>query len=301
MIITVANWKGGVGKTTLAIAIADAFVAVREARVSLVDLDPQSTASQALLGEVVFEDRHNRDWNLYGLLKSRIEVKKPNIRRAKSPAKTPRGSKPSLPPLNAFRMDSLHFVRAQNGADLSLYPNSPKLWDLEADELGDDGGLALTKMINMVLKEEAKTGRIVIVDCPPGHSVCTLAAIRSSDIILCPMTLDRFAFWAKRLFSDYIAKRAPQIRRRFVVSRYSKGGKEDQDRFAKLRGEDDMLWVGSRDPAVFSERSAVQKRIGLTTDARRRPREMKDIYGSELADQLKKIVNAIFKELEAHG
>ena len=67
-ILTLANQKGGVGKTTTAINLATALAAIGE-RVLIVDLDPQGNASTGL-----GISRIDRDVSSYDLLMGEAKV-----------------------------------------------------------------------------------------------------------------------------------------------------------------------------------------------------------------------------------
>jgi cellulose biosynthesis protein BcsQ len=282
-IISIVNRKGGVGKTTLAMGIADAFVSEHRAHVCVLDLDPQSSASQALLPADEYENRVRNDRNLHGLLLARLSGEDPDV--------------------HEYRRDMLHFIKGREDVDLRLYPNSQRLWDLEERELRFDGGARLSNAIKRILRQEVEDGRIVIVDCPPGQSVSALAAIQGSDMVLCPITPDRLAMWGKDVLTEYLKDYAPKVRRRFVVTRATYRDKEARSALDRLVKDPEMLQVISGDrsrtfPDItrLSEQQVVRTRIGLT-----REKPLRHIYGSLCSRELTLIVNAIRRELEPRG
>lgn len=313
-IITVANWKGGVGKTTLAIAIADTLVSMHR-HVSFFDLDAQATASRALLakdqrqdklGTDEFENRDRDDMNLYGLLSARLSIKRPRGRVADT----------STLDVGAYRNDLVHFLRDAGMIGLRLYPNSSKLWALEASEAKENGGARLRAAVKALLLEESLAGRTVVVDCPPAPTSCTIAAMCCSDIVLCPTTPDQFAVWGRqefrKYFDEHVSTIAPKVILRFIVTRHTEKGAEAQRILEVLRTgpagkgpPEDMLCIEGGDNqkaaprmARFSEREVVRRRLGFRENERR-ARSLKDIYGSPCAEELRHIVNAIFRELGA--
>ena len=146
-IITVANQKGGVGKTTTAINLATALAAIGE-KVLIIDLDPQGNASTGL-----GIDRQARETSSYDLLTGEAGLQAAAVRTA-------------VP-------------------GLSIVPSTLDLLGLEMEiASAPDRVLRLRKALEG--SEGAQYG-YVLIDCPPSLNLLTLNAMAAADSVLVPL------------------------------------------------------------------------------------------------------------------
>ncbi len=157
-IISLANQKGGVGKTTTAINLGTALAAIGE-RVLIVDLDPQGNASTGL-----GIDRRDRATSTYDVL-----IGEAPMRQAVLPTAVPRLH------IAASTMDL-------SGLELELGQARDRAFRLR-DAL---------KVINVGADSEASY-TYVLIDCPPSLNLLTVNAMAASDAILVPLQCEFFA------------------------------------------------------------------------------------------------------------
>ena len=154
-IISIANQKGGVGKTTTAINLSAALVA-NGYRVLLLDLDPQGNASTGL-----GIDPDMRDVTSYDLLLEDIEL---------SDA------------IQATYDDAFMIIPATtdlSSADIELISNEKR-------------SFLLRDALRQRALDEYDLD-YVIIDCPPSLSLLTVNALVASDSVLVPLQSEFFA------------------------------------------------------------------------------------------------------------
>ncbi|MCG8442810.1 MAG: ParA family protein [Caulobacterales bacterium] len=178
-VISVVNMKGGVGKTTLTVALSETIAAVVGRRVLVLDLDSQASCSFALLGETDFDQMR---------LEGRHAVR---LMSALDPVH------PRLAP--TADLIWRHASRLAPTPPLSLIGSVPQLQPLERDFIFNLAQAGLPREavereaaahLQESLWEVAESYDYVVIDCPPGISAFTEAALRISDIVIAPVVLE---------------------------------------------------------------------------------------------------------------
>lgn len=151
------NCKGGVGKTITAVNMA-AELAARGSRVCVIDADPQCNATEFLLPTNITEYA-----TLTELLRGEND---PNYENNLQPTRLER---------------------------VALYPASEELSlvDLAALQKGGVRMAAVRDFTATLAEDDAFD--YVLIDCPPGFTAATVAALAAADDVVIPMKLDAFS------------------------------------------------------------------------------------------------------------
>ena len=73
VVTSILNLKGGVGKTTLTMALAHYLAGEHAKRVLVIDLDPQTNATIALVNERRWRERDQSGQTLYQMFKDQLD------------------------------------------------------------------------------------------------------------------------------------------------------------------------------------------------------------------------------------
>jgi chromosome partitioning protein len=153
-IISFANQKGGVGKTTSAVNIA-ASLGILGYKTLLVDLDPQGNATSGV-----------------GIAKKGLKCTIKNVLMRESTAKEA---------IIETDFENLHVI-----------PSNMSLAGTEFDLLQDDDAEPWSIMKN-ALSEIRNQYDYIIVDCPPSLGMLTVNSLSASDGVVIPMQCEFYA------------------------------------------------------------------------------------------------------------
>lgn len=159
--IAITNQKGGVGKTTTAINLSFYLAKNHNARVLLIDFDPQGNASSGL---DVDKTQLHSSANLTG--------------------------RPTMLEVVANESSLAEAVQPTKFRNLSIAPSTPQLADAEVGlSTVDDRFTRLRDALRTV----ADDYDIVVIDSPPSLSLLTLNVLAAADSVLLPVQAEFYA------------------------------------------------------------------------------------------------------------
>lgn len=250
--IAIANMKGGVGKSTSAMMLADTLSLHHQKRVLIIDCDPQANCSQMVLSYQGLIDAKNARKTITawveGLAGQTVS------RDLAHPVQASQAICYNKSELTNF--DGGFLQGPASEGSLSIWPATPDLRfaELIFDSFHLDGGdveaprRALSQELLDAIQKGCEPGDIVIFDCPPGFSTLAQSAIKISDVVISPLNVDRVSLWSLKTFwnqglIDTLEIPKTVIRRALFTMVRNQGGNEER---AKIRASVSEFTHGGR-------------------------------------------------------
>jgi chromosome partitioning protein len=212
----IANLKGGVGKSTTTVMLADGLAYFYGMNILVIDLDPQANSSQMLLTEQGVQAASDQGKGTHHLLGEFI-------------AGRPAAAAPFIMP-NAVSLEELRIAEENDERRgwISSLPAHPQLrlreLGLEEEWYSGRGtpttlSEALTKYFRAAIAPLLPLYDVILLDCPPHLSPLARAGLALADVFVTPTIADSVSTWGTKQFSEWVGKYiAPDLpRRNFVL------------------------------------------------------------------------------------
>lgn len=186
-VISVCNLKGGVGKTTLVMALAEYLAGdtMYGKRVLTIDLDPQTNLTTALMAEEIWEWQYNNRRLTLPYLFKNVDFFVNNGNYHKFIVK-----------------EEVSNVRNKNSFNcLHLIPSSPGLFEVQ-EYLPESSVAILRQILNPLLGEYD----YILIDCPPSINNIIKSAFYASDFCIIPCVPSRMSIHGLELLLEQIEK-----------------------------------------------------------------------------------------------
>lgn len=187
-VISFINMKGGVGKTTLTINIANYLANKENKKILIIDLDPQFNATQALL---LKQEKNKLSNNINEQDEDEVEFKA-EVSSAEQYKKLSKNGKTAFQIFyrTVITKNTQKDIIYEFSENISFVPGDLELSSVVAGDTASKVGL-IDKFIKINnLKEKFD---FILIDCPPTWSILTHSALYASKYYLIPSKLDFYS------------------------------------------------------------------------------------------------------------
>lgn len=180
-VLSFINLKGGVGKTTVAVAVAEMLAQEERKHVLLIDLDPQTNATVTLISEEQWIEMDNDGRTIAQLFEDRLNPHNP-------------------PKFDIEKAIARHVSTINDGiARLDLLPSSPRLIEIQDRipmiAIADNFTAKPLEILRGALQSVIDRYDYIIIDCPPSLGPITKNGLRISTGYIIPTIPDILSTW----------------------------------------------------------------------------------------------------------
>ncbi len=258
-IVAIANLKGGVGKSTTSVMLADSLAFHFGLNVLVVDLDAQANSSQMLLTEQGVHAASEQGKGTHHLLGQFLDGRKAM-------------AGPFIMP-NAVSIEELRAaeMKSERLGWISALPAHPQL---RMDELALEeewySRTGTPTTLSEALARHFENGfadlmplyDVILLDCPPHLSPLSRAGLSVADVFVIPTLADAVSSWGTKQFMSWVGEnvRADLVHRSFsVITRFKNTNYARQMRSELQNVYLKDLWLGPTIPESVQVLTAMDR------------------------------------------
>ncbi|MBU3197647.1 ParA family protein [Clostridium algidicarnis] len=295
-VISLINLKGGVGKTTTTVALAEFLTLEKRKKVLVIDLDPQTNATVMLINQDAWKRANDNKRTIHQMFLDKLndtdyfDIYKSIIKGVSSIG----GGIP----------------------DLHLLPSSIDLLDVQdripmINQMNSFAQSPITVLANYLTQQIIDEYDYILIDCPPNLGVITLNGIYLSDYYLIPVVADILSTYGIPQIKDRINKVSVNIKSinrsynikplGIVITKYRMQSRMHRETRDDLILRSKLAETDKRSvPQVFKVYVKETTRISEATDIDVQINTLKQKYGysQEVYDAYENITNEFIRRVK---
>jgi chromosome partitioning protein len=241
--IAVMNTKGGVGKSTLVLALAETLSVFHGKNVLVIDGDAQSSVSSMLMTVANLHKLQSQGLTMVDFLVSTVL---------------------SNEPVEWTKFVVRNVSDVDDARSVYLLPSDMQLTLFEREVSKENLHARMRSVIAQVLTDARRVFDVILIDCPPGLSVLTESWLRESDFHISPTKADYVSICGLEVFRRFKALNPEMGFARnmgVIVNMKDSHSVADEDYHAWLRSDPDNRCFTQAVPRMNSLQDAARFQI----------------------------------------